>query len=402
MKNYVIYTILFLMLYACKAESNQTDKVEENNTGDIQKDTIAKPAALQISSYLPLIEGKNVGLVVNQTSTLNGVHLVDSLISLNVNITKIFAPEHGFRGKASAGEKIEHGTDAKTGLPILSLYGKNRKPTPEMLSDLDVVIFDIQDVGVRFYTYISTMHYMMEACAENNIPLIVLDRPNPNGDYVDGPVLDTNFISFVGMHPIPVVHGCTVGELAKMINGEGWLENGVKCDLTIIEMENYTHNMRYSLPVRPSPNLPNDLSIRLYPSLCFFEGTQISVGRGTDFPFQVAGYPDERFGNFTFTPVSMPEAAKYPKYENEKCYGIDLRNKKLSHKFTLKYLIYFYQKFENKEEFFLESLFIDRLAGTSELRKQIIKGLTEDEIRATWQEKLDNYNLIRQKYLIYE
>lgn len=354
--------------------------------------------AEQLGEYLPLLEGKNVALIVNQTSLVGDTHIVDTLLSKGVNIKKVFAPEHGFRGEADAGEHVQSAVDTKTSLPIVSLYGSNKKPTAEQLADVDVVVFDIQDVGARFYTYISTMHYAMEACAENNKEFIVLDRPNPNGHYVDGPVLEPKYKSFVGMHPIPVVHGLTVGELALMINGEQWLENGLQCNLKVITVKNYTHNDTYILPVRPSPNLPNQQSIALYPSICFFEGTPISLGRGTPFPFQAIGYPNPKFGDFTFTPVSTP-GAKNPPLQNRLCYGRDLREVAVKSGIDLSYLMEFYQKAEDKEKFFTS--FFNLLAGTDQLRKQIMEGMSEAEIKQTWQEPLAAYNSMRKKYLLY-
>jgi len=327
---------------------------------------------------------------------------VDSLLSLGVQVQKVFAPEHGFRGQADAGAKIEDATDTKTGIPLLSLYGSNKKPSPQQLADVDIAIFDIQDVGARFYTYISTMHYVMEACAENGKPIIVLDRPNPNGDYVAGPIRQNGFDSFVGMHPIPIVHGLTVAELAKMINGEGWLDGRVACDLTVVEVENYDHTMSYSLPVAPSPNLPNDASIRLYPSLCLFEPTAISIGRGTDFPFQVAGYPDSIFGTFSFTPVSMPGKATHPKHEDKTCYGLDLREEAADHRFTLQFLLDYHQKCQEKGiEFFTNERFFHLLAGTDELKKQLEAGLNEQAILESWQPELEAYKKMRKRYLLY-
>ncbi len=352
--------------------------------------------------YLPELEGKRVALAVNQTSVLtsqDNLHLVDFLLSKGVDIKKVFVPEHGFRGDADAGEKVENQIDPKTKLPLVSLYGDSRKPSKDALEDVDLVIFDIQDVGVRFYTYISTLHYLMESCAENNKPLMVMDRPNPNGNYVDGPVLKKGYTSFVGMHPIPVVHGLTVGELAQMINGEGWLKNQVKADLSIIEADNWNHDLHYSLPIKPSPNLPNDVAIRLYPSLCFFEGTDVSLGRGTQYPFQVYGYPDPSFGDFTFTPVSIEGMSKNPPQQNNKCYGRDLRDTSLSHQFTLDYLLHAYQKADKGEKFFND--FFDKLAGSDQLRKDILAGKSEDLIRQSWEEDLNNYKRIREKYLIY-
>lgn len=361
--------------------------------------------AERLSLYLPLLEGRAVGLAVNHSARLGETHLVDTLLSRSVNIQKIFAPEHGFRGEASDGEKIEDGKDPKSGLPILSLYGQTRKPTPEMMAGLEVIVFDIQDVGTRFYTFLSTMHYLMEACAENGVSFIVLDRPNPNGHYVDGPVLDMAYRSFVGMHPIPVVHGMTFGELAQMINGEGWLAGGVKCPLTVISCNNYDHDTAYELPERPSPNLPNMRSIYLYPSLCYFEGTVASIGRGTDKQFQVIGHPDFPAGDFTFTPQPNP-GSKNPPLQGKLCRGYDLttisadsiRNER---RINLSYLVDFYRQFPDKDKFFLKTLYIDKLAGGKELREQLIAGWTEEQIRDSWQADLDAFKAIRAKYLIY-
>ncbi|WP_347838729.1 DUF1343 domain-containing protein [uncultured Draconibacterium sp.] len=351
--------------------------------------------------YLNLLGDKQIGLVVNNTSVVVGEHLVDYLLGKDVKVSKIFAPEHGFRGDVSAGGEVEDGLDKQTGLPVYSLYRKNKKPTAEHLSGLDVMVFDIQDVGCRFYTYISTLHYVIEACAENNIPLIVFDRPNPNGDYIAGPIREAGFESFVGLDPIPIVHGCTVGELAKMINGEGWHKASQKCDLTVIPVENYDHSMSYSLPVKPSPNLPNDLSVRLYPSLCFFEATSVSVGRGTDFPFQVLGGLQEELGSFEFTPRSIPGVSVNPLNKNKKCYGIDLRNIQVAPKFTLKYFLEFYEKFGNESDFLTRERWLNLLAGTDKLILQIRQGKTEEEIVESWQVELEEYQLTRKKYLIY-
>ena len=356
--------------------------------------------AERTSEYLTQLEGKRIGLLINHTSTVGAQHLVDFLLEKNIQIEKIFAPEHGFRGTADAGELVDDSVDAKTGIPVVSMYGKNKKPSAEAMAGLDVVIFDIQDVGVRFYTYISSMHYMMEACAKNRVKFMVFDRPNPNGHYVDGPIRQPGFESFVGMHPIPVVHGLTVGELAKMVNEEGWLEDGLECELSVIAMKNYNHSLNYSLPVKPSPNLPNDHSIGLYPSTCFFEGTKMSIGRGTQFPFQVIGYPDEGFGDFTFTPVSIDGMAKHPKLEGEKCYGVDLRAVDLPSELDLSYVIDFYAKWDDEESFFTK--YFDTLAGTDQLRKQITDGLSMDEIRKSWQAGLNEYRQLRQKYLLYQ
>ena len=356
--------------------------------------------AVRIDIYLSKIEDKKVGLLINHTSMVGQIHLVDFLLEKNISIEKIFAPEHGFRGKADAGEKVEDNIDQKTGIPVVSLYGKNKKPSSKSLAGLDVVIFDIQDVGTRFYTYISSMHYMMEACAENDVKMLVFDRPNPNGHYVDGPILNPEFKSFVGMHPIPVVHGLTVGELATMINGEGWLEGNMKCDVEVIPMDNYTHSDVYALPVNPSPNLPNDQSVNLYPSLCFFEGTQMSIGRGTYFPFQIIGYPDESFGEFTFLPESIDGMAKHPRLEGLKCFGVDLRKAERLDRLDLSYIIDFYRLWKEEESFFIN--YFNTLAGTDELMHQIENGMTEDEIISTWQKDLDQYKLLRKKYLLYQ
>jgi uncharacterized protein YbbC (DUF1343 family) len=360
------------------------------------------PAADRPEAYLPLLRGKKVGLVVNQTSILtqsDNIHLVDFLLKEGIKVQKVFVPEHGFRGDADAGELVKSDTDKNTGLPLVSLYGDHKKPSETALADVDLVIYDLQDVGLRFYTYISTLHYLMEACAENNKPLLILDRPNPNGDYIDGPILEKEYTSFVGMHPIPVVHGLTVGELAQMINGEGWLKNGVKANIQVIKTENWDHSMAYSLPVKPSPNLPNDIAIRLYPSLCFFEGTDISVGRGTYFPFQVFGAPNKELGSFTFTPKSIQGMSKNPPHENKLCYGRDLRNEPLSHRFTLAYLLEMYEKTGEGAAFF--NNFFDKLAGTDQLKKDILAGKSEAEIRKSWQAGLESYKQMREKYLLY-
>lgn len=371
-------------------------------SSDIPFTKQALTAAEQPELYLPKLEGKRIGLVINQTAILESkgnMHLVDFLMMEGLNVVKIFVPEHGFRGDADAGEKVDSEIDKNTGLPIVSLYGDNKKPKPDQLKDVDIIVYDLQDVGVRFYTYISTMHYVMEACAEQNKPMLIFDRPNPNGDYVDGPVLKKGFESFVGMHPIPVVHGLTVGELAKMINGEGWLKNRVKASIDVIPVKNWNRNDPYSLPVKPSPNLPNDLSIRLYPSLCYFEGTDVSLGRGTYYPFQMYGYPDPKFGDFTFTPVSIVGMSKNPPQQNKLCYGVDLRQESLDHQFTLQYLLHAYSVSGKKEKFF--NNFFDKLAGTDQLRKDILAGKSEEEIRASWKRDLEVYLQMRAQYLIY-
>jgi uncharacterized protein YbbC (DUF1343 family) len=352
--------------------------------------------AERTDTYLPLLKNKNVGVVGNQTSMIANTHLVDSLLSLGIDVVKVFSPEHGFRGKADAGAIIEDGIDSKTGIPIISLYGNNKKPTREQLQGIDILVFDIQDVGVRFYTYISTLHYVMEAAAESNIKVIVLDRPNPNGHYIDGPILDTAFQSFVGMHSIPIVHGMTIGEYAKMITGEKWIAED--CDLTVIKMENYSHNTNYDLPIKPSPNLPNARSVNLYPSLCLFEGTTISIGRGTDYPFQHFGAPYLK-SNYSFIPKSG-EGSKYPKHEDIMCFGTDLRfQEDYLTTINLNWIIEAYKQCSEKEAFF--NNFFNTLAGTDKLKKQIIAGKTAREIKASWQEGLDEFKKIRKKYLIY-
>lgn len=360
-----------------------------------------KTGAEQPEKYLPLLQNKQVGLVVNHTSLAGQEHLVDFLLKKSIKVQTIFAPEHGFRGEAAAGDEIKDGKDARTGIKIVSLYGQNKKPTAAQLKDLDVVVFDIQDVGCRFYTYISTLHLMMEACAETGLPLLILDRPNPNGDYVAGPVLDPRFQSFVGMDPIPVVHGCTVGELALMINGERWHKAKETCALTVVPVKNYTHTTRYSLPVRPSPNLPNDLSVRLYPSLCFFEATSVSVGRGTDFPFQVLGGLDPALGEFSFTPQNIPGVALNPLNEGKICYGVDLRTLTNAPTFTLKYFLDFYHQYKNEKDFLTRETWLNTLAGTDQLIRQIREGKSEDEIVRSWQPELENYRQLRKKYLLY-
>ena len=389
MKKYIVLLFFFIGIAGCTQTST------ENN--------LIKPGAERTDEYLKLLNNRRIAVVANQTSMIGNTHLVDSLLKLGVNIIKVFGPEHGFRGNAGAGEKVKDNTDIKTGLPVISLYGKHKKPTPGDLKDVDVVVFDIQDVGVRFYTYISTMTYVMEACAENGTDFIVLDRPNPHGGYIDGPVLEPDYSSFVGMHKVPVVHGMTVGEYARMVNGEGWLNNGVQCNLKVIKVGNYTHNSYYKLPVPPSPNLPDMNAIELYPSLCFFEGTIISVGRGTGKPFQVIGHPGFTEGDYSFTPVDIPGAAMNPKYEGEKCYGFDLSGFAdtivFEKRLDLRWLIKMYDYFKGKDDFF--NSFFDKLAGTANLREQIISGLPEKEIRESWKPGLTGFNKIREKYLLY-
>ncbi len=363
------------------------------------------PGAYQTLNYFPLIENKRIGFVGNHTSKIGEVHLVDTLIRSGFKLVRIFSPEHGFRGKAAAGEYVEDGTDIETGVPVISLYGKNRRPKKEQLIDIDVIIFDIQDVGARFYTYISTMTYVMEEAAKNNIPVIILDRPNPNGHYVDGPVLEPEYSSFVGLHPIPVVHGMTVGEYALMVNGEGWLKDNLESNLTIIQVANYDRSMPFNIKTKPSPNLPNMTAIYLYPSLCFFEGTEISVGRGTNKPFQIFGHPSlpENIFNYEFVPESVP-AAPEPPLLNKTCNGMNLSEinpEKIRNKgyLDLSYLLMAYKNFPDKDNFF--NNFFDLLAGTDKLRKQIINNYTEKEIRQSWEKDLSNFKKIREKYLIY-
>jgi uncharacterized protein YbbC (DUF1343 family) len=364
-----------------------------------------RTGACRLEQYLPLLRGKRIALVANHTSVVGDRHLVDTLLSRGIErdqIIRVFAPEHGFRGDRAAGMEFSDDSDPLTGISVASLYGSHKKPQPGELEGIELMIFDLQDVGVRFYTYISTLHYVMEACAEIGIPLIILDRPNPNGGYVDGPVLRPAFTSFVGMHPIPVVYGLTIGELAGMINGEGWLSNGVRCDITVIPCEGYYHGRFCSLPVSPSPNLSNDHAVLLYPSTCFFEGTVVSEGRGTAMPFEVFGHPDLP-GNFRFTPEEIAGVARNPKFEGQACFGTDLRD------FTpeggwkgiqLRWLLGAYHSFQGKEEFFTS--YFDTLAGTDSLRIQVQSGWDEARIRASWQEELEEYNLKRAKYLIYD
>ncbi len=359
------------------------------------------PGAYQMNTYLGQMLGKNVALVVNHTSMVQTTHLADTLLSRGVIIKKYFAPEHGFRGNADAGTHINNEVDQKTGLPIVSLYGKHKKPTKEDLEGIDLLVFDIQDVGTRFYTYISTLQYVMEACAENNVPLMILDRGNPNGKYIDGPVLDRKFLSFVGINPIPLLHGCTIGELAQMFNGEKWLNNGLTCNLTVIPVKNYRHSSEVHISIAPSPNLPNDQAIALYPSLCLFEGTNVSVGRGTDLQFQVVGTNVPGLGDYQFTPVPKPGAMD-PPLKNQVCYGFNLSQinaKQLG--LSLKYLFYFFEQTGKKDSFFTSPSFFDKLAGTDQLRLQMLAGKTEDEIRESWKSDLDQYKKMRKKYVLY-
>jgi uncharacterized protein YbbC (DUF1343 family) len=369
----------------------------------IKTDKEVANGAERIEKWLPLLKNKRVALVANHTSLIGNTHLADTLIALKVNLVKVFAPEHGFRGSADAGEHVNSSTDSKTGLNLISLYGKNKKPSPDQLADVDVVIFDIQDVGARFYTYISTMTYVMEACAELKKEFIVFDRPNPNGHYVDGPVLEPAFQSFVGMHEVPVVHGMTVGEYASMVNGEGWLKGGIKCNLTVIHCEGWNHRNYYQISVPPSPNLGTMNAIYLYPSLCFFEGTKVSVGRGTEAPFEMIGYPGCSLGEYTFTPKSG-KGSKSPMYEGKVCTGFNLRpfGENFVRDTGRLYLFWLTSLVEQEKynpAFFND--FFDKLAGTDALRKQLLAKKSEQEIRESWKPGLEKFKAIRSKYLLY-
>ena len=406
-KNTVLLSVLLMV--SCSSSGKNI----ENRENKI-KITSEKPnqgiqtGAENYTAYLPLLKDKKVGIVTNQTGVLNyyspeetqvNLNIVDFLLAKKINLQKIFAPEHGFRGTADAGEHVVDGKDTKTGLPIISLYGDNKKPKAEQLADIDVLVFDLQDVGARFYTYISSLHYIMEACAENNIQLIVLDRPNPNGSIVDGPSLEKEFTSFVGMHPIPLLHGMTIGEYAQMINGEKWLKNEVKCKLTVIPCLNYKHDMFYSLPMKPSPNLPNDQAINLYASLCLFEGSNVSVGRGTEKQFQIYGSPFLPKSEFSFTPIPN-FGAKEPLYKNQLCYGEDLTKATKVSKLELKWIIKAYNETSDKTKFF--NPFFTKLAGTKKLQQQIEAGTSDADIRKSWEKGLSEFKVIRKKYLIYE
>lgn len=386
--------------FAC-AQVEQKIDTSINYQNEVQEELVLGNE--QIEQYLPLLEHKAIGFVGNHSSLIGGKHLVDSLLNLGVNIKRVFSPEHGFRGQADAGEKIKSSIDSKTKLPISSLYGKNKRPTKAQLNGIDILLFDIQDVGARFYTYISTLHYVMEAAAIEDIPLIVLDRPNPNGHYVDGPILEKEFKSFVGMHPVPIIHGMSIGEYAQMINGEGWLENGINCELKVIACRNYKRDQPYVPEVRPSPNLPNERAILLYPFLCLFEGTAISVGRGTSLPFQQIGAPSLSGFEHSFRPVSG-FGAKKPKYEGKDCNGIDfsmmsIKSIREKRDLDLSYLIQFYESYPDKTSFFTN--FFDLLAGNSNLRKAIENGKTMQEIRTSWASDLSDFKDMRQQYLLY-
>jgi uncharacterized protein YbbC (DUF1343 family) len=410
LKNIFLVSTFFLSVSTLSCQNFNKDKIKSFKEN---KDIIV--GANQTEKYLGLLKNKNIAIVANNTSVIfkndnnqSYQHLLDSLLSLNIRINKIFAPEHGLRGLIDAGQIIKNRIDEKTGLPVVSLYvdsnnqGSNNKPSNEQLENIDLVLFDIQDVGVRFYTYLSTLHYVMEACAENRIPIIVLDRPNPNGHYVDGPVLEEQSKSFVGLHPVPITYGMTIGEYAKMINGEKWLKNVIQCDLTVIPLKNYTHDSTYSLPLRPSPNLPNDKSINLYASLCMFEGTNVSCGRGTEMQFQIFGSPylTRDSYNFTFTP--QPNyGSKTPKNMNQECYGLDLSKTENLSSLNFSWLINAYNSSDEKDKFFNEASF-NELAGTPKLKEQIEQGLPFEEIKATWQKDLSTFKKVREKYLIYK
>jgi len=394
--SFIIFIVLSLTASCSQPQGNNT--LLESDP----KEKMIVTGAEQTDIYFPVLYEKRIAVVANQTSMVCGVHLVDTLLESGFDIVKVFGPEHGFRGDQGAGIEIKDDRDIKTGLPIISLYGDHKKPTQNDLYDVDLVIFDIQDVGVRFYTYISTMTYIMEACAENNVAMLVLDRPNPHGFYVDGPVLDKENGSFVGLHSVPIVHGMTVGEYAMMVNGEGWLKGGIQCSLEVITVENYDHSDIYVLPIPPSPNLPNQRAVILYPSLCLFEGTDISIGRGTDFPFQCFGHPDfEEEFSFSFTPVPIPTKSIHPKHQNEICYGVDMRNDNyLSiNRLNLDYLLSCYISFNDKSAFF-NSFFV-KLAGINELREQIESNWSELEIKETWEDEIMKFKTLRKKYLLY-
>lgn len=412
-KLFGLHLFLVFLLISCgnpdkiKIKFGRTSVISEDSLSiktDVKVVTKTKPTLgiERIHLILDSLKGKRIAVVANQTSVINKQHLVDTLIALKLNVVKVFAPEHGFRGEADAGEKINHSVDSKTGLPLVSLYGNNKKPSVDQLKDVDIIVFDIQDVGVRFYTFISTLHYVMEAAAENGKKVIVLDRPNPNAHYIDGPVLEKEFTSFVGMHPVPIVYGMTIGEYAMMINGENWLENGIKCNLSVLPCKNYTHETSYSLPIAPSPNLKTDRAIALYPSLCLFEGTTVSIGRGTERPFEMYGHPKFPQYTFDFTPIPMP-GAKISTQLNRKCNGFDLSNVPLRlTKIHLEYLINANLLLADSGIFINQNVFFNRLAGNSILREQLHECWSEEEIRSTWKDGIENFKLIRSKYLLYE
>ncbi|MBT4916702.1 MAG: DUF1343 domain-containing protein [Formosa sp.] len=397
--NFIKNTILlFVVVVLCFTNKSESQIQVHRNPGPIVL------GAQQTERYLPILKNKNIGIVANQTSVIfkpeGYTHLIDTLLSLNIIIKKAFAPEHGFRGRADAGEYVKDGVDAGSGIPIVSLYGSNKIPNAAILSDLDVVIFDVQDVGARFYTFLSTLHYMMETCANLGITVLILDRPNPNGHYVDGPTLDLKYTSFVGVHPVPVVHGMTVGEYAQMINGEGWLKEGVKCELKVISIQNYTHSTIYQPPIKPSPNLPNSKAINLYPSLCFFEGTNMSMGRGTANQFQIIGSPFLKGDLYNYEFIPKPNiGAKYPIHEGDICKGLNLQNEPRLNYIELKWLIDAYQNSSNKIVFF--NPFFTKLAGQELLQKKIENGWNAQQIRASWKDDIEKYKRLREPYLLY-
>jgi len=402
-----VFLFICLLLFGSTAcgqsvKESEEDKAEVKSREFNHEVIEIIPGANRLEEYLPLLKGKRIGLMGNQTSMIGNEHLVDVLLDNQVTINFAFAPEHGFRGNIERGETVSNEYDEKTGIPLYSLYGKNAK-ADSIVKSVDVMIFDLQDVGARFYTYIASMHRVMQLCADHGKKLIVLDRPNPNGDQVDGPVRkDDKFKADISYHKIAMIHGLTVGELANMINGEKWLEKGKQCDLTVIPVKNYDHSMKYKLPVVPSPSLPNYTSVRLYMSLCLFEGTDFSIGRGTDWPFQVIGYPNPVFGSFTFTPGKRKGMAAHVEQQGKQCFGLDLRAIDAeAEQFTLKYLLDFYNKADFKEKFFSRPEFFDKLAGTDQLRKQIRAGMTEKQIRDSWKEELTAYKKMRKKYLLY-
>jgi uncharacterized protein YbbC (DUF1343 family) len=398
----IITLCIILAFHACTSRQGNS---QVHNHNDIQfiesKDIVA--GAERTALYFDRLAGKSIGVICNHTSLVGDVHLVDTLLRAGFNLEVIFSPEHGFRGEAEAGAEITDGTDRTTGVKIISLYGKKKQPSPEELAGIDILVFDIQDVGVRFYTYISTLALIMESAAMQDIPVIVTDRPNPNGFYIDGPVLDTSFRSFVGMHPVPVVYGMTIGEYALMVNGEGWLGDK-KCDLTVIPLSGYDHGKLVKLSIKPSPNLPDWQSIYLYPSLCLFEGTIISVGRGTQSPFKVFGHPDYRIGSYSFKPVRIPGVSEKPPFEGEVCYGVNLAGfaenyEYNDHHFTLQYLISTHEYFNSRTDYF--NSYFSKLSGSEQLRTDVMNGITEDEIKKSWEPELTAFKSIRSKYLLY-
>lgn len=409
-----LFALMFVLAFSSEslAIHNSGTASQEKNKAEsqipVQKPEIIQTGAQQIDAYLPLLTGKRIAIVANHTSMIGNTHLVDTLMSLGIDLIRVFSPEHGFRGIDDAGDEINDTIDTKTGLPVVSLYGKKKMPVyADFKTDslwIDVVVFDIQDVGVRFYTYISTLTYMMEACARWCVPMIILDRPNPNGHYVDGPVLKPGFESFVGLHPIPVVHGMTIGEYAQMVNGENWLPDSLRCELTVIPVKGYDHNLFYQLPVKPSPNLNNMTAIYLYPSICFFEGTTVSLGRGTLSPFLVIGHPYFCDGTFSFTPESIPGMSKKPPYEKMECFGYNLAGEALNviqppFGIQLKWLFEFYENLSDIPGFF--NSYFDKLAGTDQLRVMILDGCTEEEIKISWENDLETFRKIRKQYLLY-